>query len=252
MGNSTSHEPSAPVAIPSARPDLQFLIDLPANEKAWVLAALGNDPVKKARTILSSSNIVKPGSLLTSQELGRAVEDVLHSFRSKAAVDEDYIINLIEGIVEGVRKDGQGVNGGLEQVISLAARMIKGEGCGECDSPSYQSPVRGSIDLMDEFVDALIDLVNIASSMDIDLSLTLCKKAKFSITKLATVYDEFDWLQNLFETNMETDELEEMWCHENQNCWCWDFGGKNDEHLEECWHVDDNNSQDLYEYEDYE
>jgi hypothetical protein len=139
----------------------------------------------------------------------------------------------------------------MEQVISLAARMIKGEGCRECRSPEYESPIRGSTDLMDEFVDALIDLVNIASSMDIDLSLTLCKRAKFSITKLATVYDDFDWLQKLFEMRMETDELEEMWCHGNQKCWCWDFGGRSDEHLEQCWHVVDNNDQDWYGYEDY-
>jgi len=176
MGNSNSHEPSAPVAIPSVRPDLQFLINLPADEKAWVLAALGHDPLKNARTILSSSDIVKPGSLLTSQELARAVDDVLTSFRSEITVDEDYIINLIEGIVEGVWKEG-GANEAMEQVISLAARMVKGEGCGECGSHDYQSPVRGSIDLTDEFVDALADLVNIASAQGIDL--VLSTKARF-------------------------------------------------------------------------
>lgn len=104
MGNTTSNEVSPPVTIPSARPDLQYLIDLDADEKAWFLAALGNDPLKKARTILSSSNVVKPGSLLASKELAWAVDDVLSSFRSDAAVDEDYINNIIEGTVGGSGK----------------------------------------------------------------------------------------------------------------------------------------------------
>jgi hypothetical protein len=248
MGNSTSHEPSAPVTIASARPDLQFLINLPADEKAWVLAALGNDPLKKARTILSSSNLVKPGSLLTSQELARAVDDVLDSFRSKAAVDEDYIINLIEGIVEGVRKEG-GVNEAMEQMVSLAARMVKGERCGECGSLDYHSPIRGSIDLTDEYVDALADLVNIASEQGTDV--VLSAKARFSIDKLVTIYDEYHWLQNLFKMDFETDDLEEMWCHKSQSCWCWEFGGRSDEHSEKCGlHAHHENSQDWYEYDD--
>jgi hypothetical protein len=164
------------------------------------------------------------------------------------AVGEDYIINLIEGIVEGVRKEG-GVNEAMEQVVSLAARMVKGEGCGECGSHDYQSPVRGSIDLTDEFVDALADLVNTASEQGIDL--VLSTKARFSIDKLVTIYYEYDWLQSLFEMDMETDELEEMWCHENQKCWCWDFGGRSDEHSEKCGlHAHDENSQDWYEYDD--
>jgi hypothetical protein len=226
MGNSTSHESSAPVAIASARPDLQFLINLPADEKAWVLAALGNDPLKKART----------------------VDDVLDSFRSKAAVDEDYIINLIEGIVEGVRKEG-GVNEAMEQMVSLAARMVKGERCGECGSLDYHSPIRGSIDLTDEYVDALADLVNIASEQGTDV--VLSAKARFSIDKLVTIYDEYHWLQNLFKMDFETDDLEEMWCHKSQSCWCWEFGGRSDEHSEKCGlHAHHENSQDWYEYDD--
>ena len=231
MGNTTSNEISLPVTIPSARPDLQYLIDLDADEKAWVLAALGNDRLKKARTILSSSNVVKPGSLLTSKELARAVNDDLSSFRSDDAVDEYYIINLIQGIVERVREEG-GVNEGMEQVISLAARMIKGEGCGKCGSLEYKSPIRGSIDLVDEFVDALADLVNIASEQATDL--VLSAKANFSIAKLATVYDEFTWLQTVREEEMEAEDMEEMWCHENQGWICWDFNCRSDEHLEKC------------------
>lgn len=117
-------------------------------------------------------------------------------------------------------------------MISLAARTIKGEGCGKCGSLEYKSPIRGSIDLVDEFVDALADLVNIASEQAADL--VLSAKANFSITKLATVYDEFTWLQTVREEEMEAADMEEMWCHGNQGCFRWDYFCRSDEHLEKC------------------
>jgi len=231
MGNTTSNEVPPPATNPSARPDLQYLIDLGADEKAWVLAVLGNDPLKKARAILSSSKVNKPGSLFTRKELAWAVDDVIKSFGTHTAVDEDYIINLIEGIVERVREEG-GINEAMEQVISLAARMIKGEDCQECGSLEYEPPIRGSSDLVDEFVNALARLVQISGEQG--MNLVFSTKANFSIAKLATIYDERFWLPIIGDVYMDADEMEvmeEMWCHE-KGCSCWDYFCRYDEHSE--------------------
>jgi len=141
MGNNTSHLP--PYPPPPSYLDLGSLLALAPNEKAWVLAALGSDPMKKVKTILQNPAIGQTGLLLTSHEMSLAVDDVYSSFRSGRMVDESYIINLLDAIVDRVRRDGAGMVRGIEQVVKLAASMVKGEACEECYMADYQSPTHG-------------------------------------------------------------------------------------------------------------
>jgi bacterioferritin-associated ferredoxin len=229
MGNTASRLP--PYPAPPSYLDLGSLLALALNEKAWVLAALGNDPLKKAETILQNPAIGRPGLLLSSQELSIAVENVYSKLSSNIEVEERYIVNLVVAIVDRVRIDGEGMTEGIEQVVRLAARMVKGEACGKCYSAEYQSPTRSSIDLARQFVDAIEALDGIATALGVKVFMS--SKPKFSIEKLCSIYDHFDQVRHLIDDLNDIEELEEMWCHDGCCASCWD-SGDGDLHLKWC------------------
>jgi hypothetical protein len=232
MGNSNSRIlPSYPQ--PPSYFDLGSLLDLAPNEKAWVLAALGNDPLKRAKTILQNPHIGKPGHILSSCELSMALDHVYSSFRSNWKVDETYIITLLEAIVDRVRIEGERMDFWIQEIVILAARMVKGEACEECREADYKSPIRGSLELVQCFASTIEELEAIAGEKGIEVGLT--SKGRFSLNKLCSIYYEFRSLRHLADIHGVTDDLEEMWCHEGEECdtGCWDGGG-DDLHSDWC------------------
>jgi len=81
------------------------------------------------KVILRNPAIGRPGHLLSSHDLSFAVHDILSNFRSNIAVEESYIVNLVIAIVDRVKLDGEGILEAMEQLIIMAARMVKGEAC---------------------------------------------------------------------------------------------------------------------------
>jgi hypothetical protein len=231
MGNNTSRLP--PYPLPPSYLDLGSLLALAPNEKAWVLAAIGTNPLNKAKTILQNPAIGRPGLLLSTQELSLAVDNVYSNFRSGRMVNESYIINLLDAIVDRIRRDREGMVEGIEQVVMLAARMVKGEACEECYMSDYQSPTHGSVELARRFVDTIEDLDGLATDHGVELLLS--SRTRYSIDKLCSIYEYFDWVRHLGGYAGDADDLEEMWCHGKSRCGadCWDSGYDN-LHLKWC------------------
>jgi hypothetical protein len=220
------------------REQLQYLRDLPAQHKFMIMDAI-EDPVKKARMVV----MVQGGHMIslpepTGEQITLAYQDCYNDI-VKGDVDENCIDSIRQAILSYPTSEyhNYGKKEGVEQLLSLASRMIKGERCGECEI-SFRSPTRGSDDLHRELSRAIRHIVG-----DTRMGSSLSLKSKFALKKLCSIYPSYyrpleEYL--IGNTNPRSAIYEKMWCHENVHligghgkddkgehkmiCKCWDEG----------------------------
>jgi hypothetical protein len=184
-------------------------------------------PGDRIKSTLLDLNIDRLGRISTKEELDKAIKDCYNSICMSEKV-EDYTTALIEAIAVRAIEEGNGQQDAAEQLIFLAARMIKGEQCE--NHPNYKSPCRVAGRIHRQFAEALMDL------RDVDAKSTYSDKARFALGKLFLVYPKQYALLRIM-MSLEPDqptsdlqeEFEEMWCHQyedHEDCDCWDVDYK--------------------------
>jgi hypothetical protein len=178
---------------------------------------------------------------LTQSQINMAVDDCYERIRTNS-LDESYMYAVINGVymfveyaIDGGRTPGPLVQEGMENLISLASRTIKGEACRECDEGSeYKSPNRQDEYVHEHFVDKMRELVKMGELLKVEWSLG--DLAKYSLNKLCLVYDIYKPLRYLSEdptrpsNGADNIAFEDMWCHKTEDmpdiyrggCRCWD------------------------------
>ena len=205
---------------------LNHLRSLSQQELAQVLGTEGCTPTGRARTILLDERIEKPGHLLTKDDIDLAVrecyDDICHGHFSPIYVDA-----VIEGIwdrtVEDAVTKGEGIQEGVEQLLWLTSRVVKGQACRECG----EGIENGGHSSSDFTVMALEELEQ--TSKDMGLEWRLSDKGRFMLDKLITIFEsDYGKIRHLAETLDPAiryrgyEELETMWCDEYPECRCWD------------------------------
>jgi hypothetical protein len=133
---------------------------------------------------------------------------------------------VVEGVIdrttEDARTKGEGVQGGAEQLLSIAARMVKGEKCEcvECGPAVSHRPTA----VHDFVVMGLEELEEVAKELNLEWRLS--ERGRFCLHKLSStdhglVYNSVKHLANT-PGPQDYHQLEEMWCLENSECDCWD------------------------------
>jgi hypothetical protein len=150
--------------------------------------------------------------------------------------DDESIIETVEMIVDKVDErmtlaKGEEIRTAVEQMIFLAARLVKGEACEECKS-GYRSPNPGSARLHELVVDGIECIEEIGK--DLGLKWSLSAKGVFALNKLCFIfliyYSSIQYLSlpHYFDYQQYQgieEGLDESWCHdleEAPNCHCWD------------------------------
>jgi len=154
-----------------------------------------------------------------------AIEDVLESI-CDGSHDDIYFIAVVGGEIDRIKEDartkGEGVQGGAEQLLSIAARMVKGEKCEcvECGPTVSHRPTA----VHDFVVMGLEELEEVAKELNLEWRLS--ERGRFCLHKLSlTVHGSvYNSVKHLANTPGPQDyhQLEEMWCLENSECDCWD------------------------------
>lgn len=205
--------------------------------------------------LLKATNNTTDNIHLTKAEIALVFEDCYTDIANKK-VDGPYISAVIDGI--GMRVDACGyksedIKEGVEQVLALAARTIKGEGCPSCDDEDHCSGSGVSPKIHEHFVESIIEM---SSSLQIP-GWSMNHRASFSLDRLCTVFSNYHPLR-LFLTPPAADkwgekeeaeeQLEGMWCHQPWDdsrdqrvsaCRCWDEVchpfSSNHYHTKGCW-----------------
>jgi len=239
MGN-TNSTPRIPGPLLPKPPPAQYanyIVHISPEEKAWVLAALGDNRLEKAKAILSSIHIPNPGLLLDDNEMSSAIEDCITQI-SANKVNEGYLSKVVEAIVDRVRKEPMEVEYGVEQVLFIASSLVRGEACGlcgeDCRSSAKQS---GGTCNPQIFVDAIDKLDNIAHGKQIRWSTS--HRGNFMLGKLYQIHPEFEsigWIYRPSDASgqpIDDEEIEQMWCGGYDGvCGCWE--GECDIHSQQC------------------
>ena len=208
---------------------LKYLQKLPKHQKSRVLAALAG-PEDQIKTTLLNDKIARPGRVLAKEELFIALQDCYQSIclnRFEVA----YAIAIVDALTDRASTRSKWAQEAAEQVIFLAARLIKGEGCE--DHSDYESPSRMWAGVHKDFADAIANLEDVGRKQGVWI---YSDKARFCLGKLSSGYPSqylliqtFGAARNGPTTNELQEELDEMWCHDNENCEncsCWDHGYK--------------------------
>ena len=189
----------------------------------------------------NAANITSPLTSLGLMYNDYAVHDpnqeVLKAFNKcyedicDGKINETSITDTINQIVDLVDVTpsiaiGGAINEAVERLISLASRMIKGEGCGQCWT-GCKCPKPGSPELHNTFVDAIELLEHTGKTLGLELSLSV--KARFSLNMLCEILGpQYSSLRKLSQMSdgggweFWVEQLEEMWCQRAPGCQCWD------------------------------
>jgi hypothetical protein len=240
MGNSnllidSSQEPT--------KEQLQYLRDLPAQHKAMIMDAI-EGPIKKAKTLVMAQGghmpwLPKP----TKEQITLAYHDC-NNYIVQGGIAESYIDSIRHSILSyPTTKDHKyGEKDGIEQLLSLASRLVKGEHCGECRT-NFKSPTGrfGNSDELHHKVGRAIGCI-VGDTRGSGMGRWLSLKTKFALYKLCSIYPEYyrplEYL--IRNSNPRSVIYETMWCHENVHpsagpgkddkeehkmiCNCWDEG----------------------------
>jgi hypothetical protein len=182
------------------------------------LGTEGCSPTARARTILLDERIEKPGHLLTKEEIDLAVRECYDNI-CNGRISPVYIDAVIMGIwdrtVEDASTKGAEIQEGVEQILWLASRVVKGQACGECG----EGIVRNGHSVNDFTVMALEELGQ--TGKDVGLEWKLSDKGRFMLDKLISIFEsDYGKFRHLAETRDASDryrgyeELETMWCHQ--------------------------------------
>jgi len=160
---------------------LKYLQKLPKHQKSRVLAALAG-PEDQIKTTLLNDKIAQPGRVLTKEELFIALQDCYHSIclnRFEVA----YAIAIVGAVTDRASTRSKWAQEAAEQVIFLAARLIKGEGCE--DHSDYESPSRMWAGVHEDFADAIANLEDVGRKQG---DWIYSDKARFCLGKLSSSY----------------------------------------------------------------
>jgi hypothetical protein len=221
------------LAQPPSEQLIKYLQNLPSHQKARVLAALAGpeDRIKSIlldfhNSILFDFQLDQPGPTLTKEELTIAIKDCYKSIVLNR-MDWNYASAIIGAVNERAFNNPSWAHEGAEQLIFLAARLIKGEGCE--DHPTYKSPGGSGAGCHRDFADAIGDLEELGAEKE---EFTYSDKARFALDKLLLMYpDEYAVVpicgsaRESLRTSHLQEEFEQMWCHDNEDCRdcdCWD------------------------------
>jgi len=200
---------------------------LPLEQQNVVLGVAGLDATQRAKKIILNRRIEDTSLLLTEDDIKLAVEDVLENIRD-GTLNDTYFNSVIDVIIDRAVEDaptrGHGVQGAAEQLLSIAARMVKGEKC-ECEECGPAVSHRPT-NVHDWVVMGLKELEEVTQKLDLDWQLN--ERGRFSLLKLSTVNErEYREVKHLADTSERQDyrELRQMWSLENEDCDCWDEVG---------------------------
>jgi hypothetical protein len=194
------------------------------------LGVVGATPAARIKAILVNTDIHQPGLFLSKAEIAIAVKDCYDGIAAGRYNGKD-VFGVIEGILDRAKEDamvkGDGIEGGIEQLLFLASRFVKGQACEDegCDTGiiSKHNCIHG------DFEDAIDKLEDFATEHNLEIKLST--KGQFALNKLCKVFGGvgegrgYTSLQHLIGTPdrlEDTQQLEEMWCHQNEDCDCWD------------------------------
>ena len=154
-------------------------------------------------------------------------------------MEETYAIAIVGALAERAAHNKEGLQEAVEQLVFLAARMVKGEGCQH--HPEYESPCKGSGGIHPFFEYAL---ENLHMALDDEgSSWSYSSKAEFALLKLKSIHPGvYAFLKaGGVKSSMSRDlweQYEEMWCHDHEECsgcGCWDAGNLSSEgHIKGC------------------
>jgi len=198
-------------------------IEATKQAKVALLEAIGN----------TTSDVV-----LTKAEIDLVVEDCYSDIVNRKT-DGNYIAAVIEGVGMYVASHGnkqEDVKEGAEQLLALASRTIKGEGCGECEETYACSGSGVSPSIHEFFVEQILDMIDESKQ-----PLSLGSRGDFTLDKLCAVHNIYRPLRHhkketVNATNDDIrSELESMWCHlpgdshqeefGERTRVCWDLSG---------------------------
>ena len=195
---------------------------------------------------------------LPQAQINLVVENCFIDIANKK-IDGRSLAAVIEGVGMLATKVGsrdEDVKRGVEQLLALASRTIKGEGCASvCDDGYYNSGCGVSSAIHQFFVDTIEEIIGYSIINPQPPTWSLDHRATFSLEKLIAAFNVYRPLQILIKSTVaERDgelqgQLEEMWCTSPwdeygekrlEGCGCWDkvwmapvYG-----HLEGCWGYD--------------
>ena len=176
------------------------------------------DPIKKARMVVMAQgghmiSLPKP----TKEQIALAYQDCFNEI-VKGEVDETYIDSIRHSILSypATEDHRYGEKDAVEQLLSLASRLVKGKHCEECRM-DFKSPTRGwrgSDGLHRELSRAIHRIVEDSTEGTLGWSLSL--KMKFALNKLNHIYPgHYRSLETLIDSSPQSVIYETMWCHEN-------------------------------------
>jgi hypothetical protein len=212
MGNSNSKTRFDPSKEPTAE-QLRYLENLPAHHKALIREAVEDD-LQIAKTIIMKKAGFYHDDNPTKWQINLAVRDCYTQITRNRA-DENYIYAVIQAIVyewgNADEVDKNDHRNAMENLITLASRMVKGEKCTVCNDDE-PSPLRGSETIHQHFADAMLQLVD--DYPDPPLNIDLGDKSKFALTKLCEIHPEtYRWVKYLTKgRGPEWEGYETMWC----------------------------------------
>ena len=208
----------------------------------------------KAGLIAATANTTDD-IILSKEQIALVVEDCFNDIANKK-IDGPYIAAVIEGVgmyIESKKNQDEEVKNGVEQLLALASRTIKGEQCPGCgDQYCSGSGVSPTIHRL--FFHTIFEMMGPPQTQP--STWTLSHRARFSLNKLCDAFDDiYGELRYIIKVEAGTmdgefqGQLEEMWCHHPwdeyddaryDGCGCWDkwsaYGGYG--HLEGCWGYD--------------
>jgi hypothetical protein len=188
--------------------------------------------VAKAALMQKTDDDIHP----TKAEMTSVFEDCYVDIANRK-VDGPYIMAVIDGIgwrVSACGNKPEDVKEGVEQLLALAARTIKGEGCASCGDKTYCSGSGVSPTIHEDFVECIFEMVSSCQIPPIN------HRAKFSLDRLCAVFGIYHQLRDQL-TYLAADnwggqeeaqeQLEGIWCHRPYDysreervsgCRCWD------------------------------
>jgi len=205
---------------------VNYLNSLSSDQQARVLGVVGLTSAQRVKSILLNNSIHQPGLFLSKAEIAIGVKDCYDAIAA-GRIDVYDIFAVIEGILDRTKEDaivkGEGIEGGVQQLLFLASRMVKGEACEECEVGVISCWTSVHFD----FIDALVEIEEFATKHD--LKFQLDTKAEFALDKLCKIFEGislgrgYSTFRYLIQGGLEnTQQLEEMWCNEDNSCICWD------------------------------
>lgn len=159
---------------------------LPLEQQNRLLGVTGLDTTKRAKSIILNKKIDDTSFLLTSEDIQLLVEDVLETIRD-GRLNEVYFNKVIDLVIDRAVEDaptkGDGVQIAVEQLLSIAARMIRGEKC-ECEECGPAVSHRNT-NVHEYVAMGLEELEGVTKEMKLDWQLS--KRGRFSLLKLSTI-----------------------------------------------------------------